>query len=523
MAKVILFLIIILGAAIRLYLFNTVPAALNIDEAAIGYNAFALSLTGADEHGRAFPILFESFGDWKMPLYIYLTTIPVALFGLTEFASRFISLLSGVGSVILIYFIGKKLFNSTKVGLVASLFLTLSPWSIFFSRMAIEANLAMFLFLGGFLLFLNKKYLLSIFLFSLTLFTYHSYLIFTPLFLIGFYILNFKEIKFPKTLLVGIVIFFVVAAFAWLNIQSLASSKTNDIGFWSNQNVLYNRIDQFRVGERDLINKALHNKYSGIAYHFTQNYFSSFNPSFLFDKGGEKTLHNSGFTGVLLISDAILLLAGLFFLIKAKSIAVKTILLWIILGPISSSITLDHPSATRLYVTLPGLILLAAYGAKSLARYWLIAILISAIVAASSLYFLDGYFRFLNLKRAQFMGAGFKEVVLEVKKHPDLKVVWARSEEFPYIYILFYNQTNPDDFQKTVEYFDTSPEGFRLVKSFGRYSFPPSLNSTPLDPPDFKKDTIYVEKFGVHEKTYSVNLPSGEPRFWIYVSDHDGY
>src|SRR3989344_2937504 len=108
--KFLLLAILILAALLRLYRITEVPPGVNRDEASIGYTAYSLLQTGKDEYGRSFPLSFESFGDWKLPLYIY-TTVPfVKLFGLNELAVRFPSVLAGTLTVLLTYFLVMELF-----------------------------------------------------------------------------------------------------------------------------------------------------------------------------------------------------------------------------------------------------------------------------------------------------------------------------------------------------------------------------------------------------------------------------
>ena len=62
----VLILCILLGGVLRLMKFPAVPGGLNRDEAALGYNAFSLLETGKDEWGKQWPIVFRSFGDYKL-------------------------------------------------------------------------------------------------------------------------------------------------------------------------------------------------------------------------------------------------------------------------------------------------------------------------------------------------------------------------------------------------------------------------------------------------------------------------
>lgn len=106
-----LWILILLSFLIRTIYINSFPPALNWDEVSHGYNAYSILNTGKDEWGVNFPTIFRAYGDYKLPVYIYLTTISELLFGLNAFAVRFVSVLAGVGIVIFGYLLGKKLWN----------------------------------------------------------------------------------------------------------------------------------------------------------------------------------------------------------------------------------------------------------------------------------------------------------------------------------------------------------------------------------------------------------------------------
>ncbi|PIP53095.1 hypothetical protein COX08_02945, partial [Candidatus Beckwithbacteria bacterium CG23_combo_of_CG06-09_8_20_14_all_34_8] len=104
-------LIIIFAALTRLIGLEQFSPPLNRDEAAIGYNAYSLLLTGKDEHGVSWPLSFQSIGDYKMPGFIYLSLLSIKLFGLTVFATRFWSVLGGVLAVLGIYLVSFEILK----------------------------------------------------------------------------------------------------------------------------------------------------------------------------------------------------------------------------------------------------------------------------------------------------------------------------------------------------------------------------------------------------------------------------
>ena len=98
-----LIFIVGLAAFLRLYALGSIPNGLYIDEVAIGVDALSLAKTGHDMHGgHWFTTVFPSYGDYKLPVYIWLAAISVRLFGATDFAVRLPSAIAGIGTVMLV-------------------------------------------------------------------------------------------------------------------------------------------------------------------------------------------------------------------------------------------------------------------------------------------------------------------------------------------------------------------------------------------------------------------------------------
>lgn len=104
-----------------------------------------------------------SFHDHP-PLYFLIQNIFFRLFGDSLFVARLPSVLAGLGSIILLYFIARKLFKDESVGLLASLILGLSQIHIWISRSALMESLQILAILTCLYLFLeflddSKKWL----------------------------------------------------------------------------------------------------------------------------------------------------------------------------------------------------------------------------------------------------------------------------------------------------------------------------------------------------------------------------
>jgi 4-amino-4-deoxy-L-arabinose transferase-like glycosyltransferase len=235
--KLLLLAILLLGLFLRTYHLADFPSGFTPDEASFGYDAYSLLETGKDHWGQSWPLTFRSFGDFKLPLYGYLTIPSVAIFGLNEFAVRLPSALFGTLAIFATYLLTKQLFSKStpekpprlkaspdssdllstlganSLELLTAFLLAISPWHISLSRVAIEANLtSFFLPLGLFFLLkgLNNKspgfwildsgFCLAIsgLLLGLNMYTYHAARLFTPLILIATLIWHFSSTTRPS-------------------------------------------------------------------------------------------------------------------------------------------------------------------------------------------------------------------------------------------------------------------------------------------------------------------------------------
>ena len=529
--KIIFVAIIALAVFLRAYKIASIPNSLNPDEAAIGYTSYSFLMSGADEHGKFLPLSIQSFGDWKLPLYSYIGILPVALFGLNEFSVRLVSMLSGAIGVLLIYFISIRLFSKRAVALTSSLFFAISPWNIYFSRAAYEVNLATTIFLGGMLAFIkyiyadqqNTKWLvISFVLFALTMFAYHSYVLFIPILVLVLIIFFAKSIFKNKMAFVPIAIFIILGTIAIVSASS-GSNKLSTL-IINDKNIIYERVEKLRgdkASKNPFIERVLFTKYLGVPYQIGQNYINSFSPSFLFDKGGEKLIHNAGAFGNLYLFDIIFLFAGFAGLFWNKEKSLKLLIVWLVIAPVPSAITKDAPNSTRLFVLMPLFTLVASYGAYQififLKKRTILNLLIKGTLVflflLNVIFFLDVYFVHFNVQRARFWHFGYREAVKLTDRYPSYDVVMRGPENFPYIYFLFYKKYNPYKFRKEASYYPPTSEGFYYVKSFSRYNFVDKIDYSRLN-----KNTIYIDDTRLDDKNHSIYLPSGEPIFGYYIN-----
>ncbi len=191
--KIILFAVFLIGFFLRFYSLGNVPSSLHRDEAFLGYNAYSILKTGRDMTGNFFPLHFKSF-IYSPAGYSYFSIIPIYIFGLSAFSTRFASAFFGNLTVLVCYFLCAELLNDNKkkylIAIFSSLMLAISPWNINLSRTATENTIAVFFISLGvywFLVWLRRnqdRFLLSsIISFGITLFIYQAPRAFLPIFI----------------------------------------------------------------------------------------------------------------------------------------------------------------------------------------------------------------------------------------------------------------------------------------------------------------------------------------------------
>lgn len=134
--------IVLLGGALRLYNLKQSPPGLNQDEAANAWNSYCLLKTGKDQAGVSWPIFYtRGLGGHRSTLYIYAILPFQAIGGPNIITTRLPAAVGGVITILLVYLVGKRLFNE-KTGLAAAALLAVNPWHLQQSRWGHEASLA---------------------------------------------------------------------------------------------------------------------------------------------------------------------------------------------------------------------------------------------------------------------------------------------------------------------------------------------------------------------------------------------
>lgn len=484
--------IVVLALILRFYKLSIVPPSLNWDEAAIGYNAYSLIKTGGfDEYGDFLPLAFRSFDDYKPPLYIYLTTVPVYLFGLNDFAVRFTSVIMGVMAVIFTYLLTFELFKNQKIALLSMFFLSVSPWHLQSSRVAFEAGLSVFLLSAGLWAFLkglreNCRWLLiSAIIFGLNFYAYHSLRVFSPLLSLILIFLYRKEllIKWKYTLIATLIVFIILIPFISIatSISGLMRFKGTSIFFLPEPlEESTNRIDEDKKINQEILGNIFHNRSIVYLKVIMENYLSHFKPEFLFFDADVPT-HHAPDIGLLYLWDLPFILLGVYYLFK-KDYGRPTIILasWFLFGPIASSFTWGVPNSLRTEVILPTYQIFTALGIyftyltlKSISKIFvkLLRAVICLLFLFNFSYYLHQYYVHLNRDFAKDWNYGRKEAVEYVSQLADSyqKIIVSPNLDQAYMHFLYYLKYDPN---KYLAEGGTVSGGFREQRNkIGKYEF----------------------------------------------------
>jgi len=465
-----LIVITFLGLILRFWQLDKFPVSLNWDEVSHGYNAYSILTTGKDEWGTAFPLIFRAFGDFKLPVYIYLTVIPVFLFGLNAFAIRFVSTLAGVIAIPLIYFLAKQLFPDRKnLGLIAAALLAFSPWHFFISRPALEANLALTLTIAGalFLLLGLKKtvyYLPAAVFFALAPHTYNTARVFVPLMLLAFFFIYRKALKIDLLAILSLLL--VIFSFAIVINQVAAGSGTARY----QKLAILSESAIFQIGENrshsrlpSPLARLVYNRPVYFTTTYIKNYFSYFSPAFFNQSHGVQT--QFAIPNQNLFTVPVLFLALIGFLLTVKNNQPghnRFLITWLLLSPLAAATTADPPQALRPNTMIIAIIILSAFGLVYVTK-WLktpFIVLFTALFVFLFASYLNLYFGDYQKTYSAAWQFGNREAIEVITKNIDRydRVIMSKRYGEPHIFYAFYSRLDP-------KLLMPGPDNIRFMKS----------------------------------------------------------
>lgn len=490
-------IILLVAFVLRLIFLGSVPAGFTPDEASFGYDAYSILKTGKDQWGKTLPIVFESFGDFKSPVYGYLAIPTVAIFGLNKFAVRLPSAILGTLAVYFVFLLTKELLRDNKINiksenaaLIASFLLSVSPWHIALSRGAFESNLSAFFLTFGIILFLksfkdHKLIIWSSVIFGINLFTYHSAKFVTPLIVFALILFYKKQLlKIGKRNLIYALVTFLVFTVVTVYSFSLgAGRRASDINIYNGSLVqaFDERTRLVNAGYNKYIAHLFYNKYTVTLNRFYKNYTSYFSIRFLFSKGpAESTYGMVQGVGVLFWVEIVSLATFLYTTFRYKEKANIFILFWILIAPIPAALSAGVGyAANRVAVMLPAIQIASAIGFAFLIESSLInrtkfkdyfASIVLVIILLGLSNFLHKYFITQKLsidKQMLFGNLESSEYLVDNYSQKNILISTGISE--PHIYWAFEGKIDPKEYQKETRMWNYQDLGLKFMDQMPEY------------------------------------------------------
>jgi hypothetical protein len=467
---------------------TSLPPELFGDEIDVGYQAYSLFKTGRDLYSQPFPVYIHSLSEWRTPLLMYYTVPTIAVFGHTELGVRAPEVILGALAPLILFLLVYQVSKSKSAALLSGLVLALMPWHILYSRAAFESVLLLDFIMLGTILFLRRRWFISLVFFSLTPYIYSTATLFTPLWLISLYLFTSR----PRIRITSLLPLLLLLPFAVNLFFGKAGERFGKVGLFNNKETV-DEIVNLRTESAAPWERLFSNKVVFTVKKVAANYYSAFSPEFLFLKGDTTARHSLQYIGQLFPLWAPLFVFGLIYLIKHKQ---YFWLLWLAIAPIPSALTVDGAyHATRLFLMIPPLAVAVASGflffRDLLSRkLFSVAFGIFWLVFAFQLFDVANYYYFhYPQKTWRWWHVGYKQALLELNKlSPEYSRVFINNTYEPsLIRFLFYSGYDPRTFQRDFVIdkpkADVSPGyyGFALAPKYYFGGFSPPQNKSLID------------------------------------------
>lgn len=386
------------GFLIRAFKISSSPEGLYIDETSIGYNAYSLVQTGRDEHGKFFPLFFEAFGEYKLPVYIYLVALSQVFLGPSDLSVRLPSLILGTLTIPLVFLLIREVVEASKMNgrelipFLSAFLLAISPWHFQFSRPGFEVTVGLFfltLGLWAFLLSVRKRSPvsmgISVLAFVFCLYSYNSMRIVVPIVLGVLWLFEFRKFSFKSWslfVLTGSIL--LIPFFLFI---------TGENGF--------ERARQVSIFYQDNQNDLI-----GI---FFRNYWDNISPFYLFGNGDPTIDHLTPFRmSLLYLVEIPFFFLGIVKILTSRSKTFFLMLILLLAGTIVPAITILSPHALRGMLVLPATVFISSLGFVYFLNFLKKPTYKKLIFSVYLVFLLISAFEFLEIYHNKYLpGAGW--------------------------------------------------------------------------------------------------------------------
>lgn len=409
---------VLVGIFFRMYQLGALPDGLYWDETAILVDAISVSQTGRDMHGRPwYQIIYPSYGDYKLPVYIWLSSVAVKIFGPSEWAVRLPSALTGVVTMLLAGLVALQLGKvvwpdrvslQNWLAIVAVGIVAVSPWSIIFSRTGFEAHVGQLLLGAAALILVGStskwRWLVAALIGGLATYAYFSVRFVWPAMVLGYVVWQLLSSKITRSQLLGIGIgvvgsFVVFGATLLPMLRSPLYADSNRFRLSTasvlnaDDEVLQSNVYR-EVAGNTLLDRVVFHRYWLMARNLGANYADHLDLRFLFFTGDANLRHGTGLHGLFLIPCMLPFIYGWYWLLRKHAGLAVWFGVWWMVALLPASVPETTPHALRSLNALMPLSLVMSVGvvaalaevkkhwqraAKGVLAVWLIAVGIGVV------------------------------------------------------------------------------------------------------------------------------------------------
>ena len=331
---------VVLFTVFRFQHLSTSPPGFFVDESSIGYDAWHVLQTGRDEHQVRLPLYFESFGEYKNPIFIY-SVIPSIYFeGLSVESVRLTAAWWGTAAIGVFVFLSLRVLKSKNEQILAVLVIVSSPWLVVLTRTAFEvAALPFFLILSILAVFvLTERKSLSFRQEQLWAVTLGSGL--------GIFFYSYTAARLLTPLLLASAVFAIWKVRGWK-----PAVTTTCVAAVCAVPLVFSEVVRSGAlfARYSVVGLSHYTSSTGEFVHrFASQYLNHFSLEYLIGGGDHNLRHAADPYGIFLTSTLLFVLAGLFVLLfEEKTVFGKWLLFGVVVSPLASAVTIQSPHVLR--------------------------------------------------------------------------------------------------------------------------------------------------------------------------------
>lgn len=430
--------ILIVGCLVRVVGITKYPVGFNQDEASVAYEAYAVTNYGIDRNGNSLPLHYVAWGSGQNAMYGWMITPFVKILGPTTLAARLPIALVGCITLIVAYFLFKKILGDKKA-LVLLFIFAITPWHIMKSRWALDCNVfpdlifwAIAALYYGVTSVKRIYFIISSIIIGLSSYAYGTSYVFIPVLYVAMYgyLVWKKKVSWKEAILyvsLAAVIALPMMIFVVINYFGL---NTIHLGPITIPKLDYNRFATITSMNGNFFSNCYHNLIGALGVTLKQS--------------DEVVLNAVEYFGLFYGFSLPFIIAGIVYSIRDKEVFCKLINAFMIAALAVAAFV--EPNINRINALWIPMIFYLGYGILRLCRTRRNICIVCGCYSIGFLFFVWTYFgsyqKVLRDENVTFYG--LEEAIDFTSKLDSQEIYISEKINQPYIYYLWYSAYDPN-------------------------------------------------------------------------------